>query len=174
MSLVSIARRTEQILARYEAFLTIISEAQFQQNPAPGVWCYAEVYSHINTVNQACFMAIDNCIKGTATQSGKRIHPAAWLILLLGKFPPVKIKAPARIAAMVQKPSKEEAQQGINQTKAHLKALLSNIGEASLSQKAPHPRLGLLNAPQWLRFIEIHTHHHEKQLHRITKQLSLG
>jgi len=47
----------------------------------------------------------------------------------------------------------------------------AQVSQASKSQKAKHPRLGLLHARQWLRFIEIHTKHHEKQLYRIQKQL---
>lgn len=174
MNLASFGRRTEQILNRYEAFLSKLSEENFQQNPAPGVWSYSEVYSHIATSNQACFMAMENCIKGTANESSKRIHPIAWLILFTGRFPPVKIKAPSRIAAMVQRLTKDEARLEIQQLKERLSNILPKIYGASLTQKVPHPRLGLLNARQWLRFIEIHTLHHEKQLYRIEKGLRLS
>ena len=72
---------------------------------------------------------------------------------------------------MVQKPNKKEALDAIQKSKEKIKAILPKIAGAAPSQKAPHPKLGLLNARQWLRFIEIHTRHHEKQLYRIKADL---
>ena len=61
--------------------------------------------------------------------------------------------------------------QEIEKFKENLSKLLPEITTASSSQKAKHPRMGLFNAKQWLRFIEIHTRHHEKQLYRIEAAL---
>jgi hypothetical protein len=46
------------------------------------------------------------------------------------------------------------------------------IAHANSKIKTKHPRLGYLNAKQWLRFIEIHLHHHLKQLNRIENSLA--
>lgn len=171
MSLKSIHTSIEQSVANYAALLSQIPANDFQINPASGGWCYAEVYSHIFTSNLVSLMALENCINGTAVENTKRTHPAVWLILFLGKFPPGKIKAPERIAAMVQKINPAEAEKLISQFNAKLKELTPLVATASLTQKAKHPRLGLLNARQWFRFIEIHTRHHEKQLTRIQAAL---
>jgi len=171
MSINQTASRIVQATARYEAFLATLSEADFQRNPADGVWSYAEVYSHIFEANLISLLALEKCVKGTAEEDKSSLHPAVWLILFLGKFPPGKIKAPARIAAMVKKITPAEAQELMHGFSLRLQELVPQVSQASPSQKAKHPRLGLLHARQWLRFVEIHTKHHEKQLYRIQKQL---
>jgi uncharacterized damage-inducible protein DinB len=171
MSINQTASQIVQATARYEAFLATLSAADFQRNPADGVWSYAEVYSHIFVANLSSLLVLKKCIEGTAEENNKPTHFAVWLILFLGKFPPGKIKAPARIAAMVKKINPAEAQQLMRNFSQQLQELVPQISEASSSQKSKHPRLGLLNARQWLRFVEIHTKHHEKQLYRIQKQL---
>jgi hypothetical protein len=72
---------------------------------------------------------------------------------------------------MVKKINPAEAKQLMSNFSRRLQELVPQVSQASKSQKAKHPRLGLLHARQWLRFIEIHTKHHEKQLYRIQKQL---
>ena len=171
MSINQTASRIVQATARYEAFLATLSDADFQRNPADGMWSYAEVYSHIFEANLISLLALEKCVKGTAEEDKSTLQPAVWLILFLGKFPPGKIKAPARIAAMVKKINLVEAQQLMHNFSQRLQELVPQVSQASKSQKAKHPRLGLLHARQWLRFIEIHTKHHEKQLYRIQKQL---
>ena len=171
MSINRIAKRTEKILLVYEKFLDKIAEKDFQTNPKPGVWSYAEVYSHIFSANQACLMAIDNCMNGKAEETSEKASISGRLILFVGLFPPVKIKAPARIAAMVQKISKEEAARQVQQFRVNFQKKLPYIAGASATQKARHPRLGFFDAKQWLRFIEIHTLHHKKQLYRIQSAL---
>jgi hypothetical protein len=171
MSINQTASRIQKSTARYEAFLTTVADADFQRNPAYGVWSYAEVYSHIFEANLISLLALEKCVKGTAEEDKSSLHPVVWLILFFGKFPPGKIKAPARIADMVKKITPAEAQELMHRFRHRLQELVPQVSQASPTQKAKHPRLGLLHARQWLRFIEIHTKHHEKQLYRIQKQL---
>lgn len=171
MSLTVIARRTEVLFSAYEGYLEKITDMDFQQQPAPGAWSYAEVFSHVYTANQACFMAIENCIKDKAEVTTQKASLPGRIILWTGIFPPVKIKAPKRIAAMVQKITKEDAARHLQQLRDMLQRLLPDIPKAAPNQKAVHPRMGYFDAKQWLRFIEIHTRHHLKQLQRIEKSL---
>ena len=171
MSITATARRTEALFVRYQTFLDQIGENDFQRNPAAGIWSYAEVYSHIFTANQACFMAIGNCINGKAEATNEKARRSGRIILFLGIFPPVKIKAPKRIAEMVQKIDREEAKKQLQQLQDMLRKVLPGIADADSGQKAKHPFLGYFDARQWLRFIEIHTRHHLKQLVRIEKAL---
>jgi len=165
------ASQIVQVTVKYEAFLATLSDIDFQQNPAVGVWSYAEVYSHIFEANLLSLLALEKCIKGAAEEDNKRTHFAVLLILFLGKFPPGKIKAPAHIAALVKKVSRAEAQQLLTDFRKRFQDLLPMVSQASATQKAKHPKLGMLNARQWLRFIGIHTQHHQKQLIRIQKAL---
>ena len=170
--------RTEQIthsllktIEVYEAILARVSEHTFIQSPSDGSWSYSETYSHIFQSGLLSLLAIENCIQQNAEFSRKSIQWIPMLILFFGRFPPGKIKAPKRIASMVKKISKEEANTLILKFKLRLQEISHVVNSADSHQKIKHPRLGLLNAKQWLRFIEIHTIHHVKQLKRIEKQL---
>jgi hypothetical protein len=46
------------------------------------------------------------------------------------------------------------------------------MDRAQANVKTPHPKLGYLNANQWLRFIEIHLKHHYQQLKRVEKSFA--
>ena len=151
----------------YSNFLETLTEEEFQRSPAADVWSYAEVYSHIFQANLGSLVAAEKCINRTAEETSSRINWLAALILLLGRFPPGKIKAPERIAAMVKKISKEEARNLIVKFRSRLIQVAPNVSKAAANRKIRHPRLGLLNAVQWFRFIQIHTKHHLKQLQRI-------
>lgn len=159
-------------VAVYEDLLAEISEDVFQKNPPDASWSYTETYSHIFSSGLLSLTAIQSCIDGEGVHSTKRIFWVAGLILFFGSFPPVKIKAPKRIAALVKKISKKEAEELLMKFKARLSEIYGQIHLADPNQKIEHPRLGLLNGQQWLRFIEVHTIHHTKQLKRIHKYLS--
>ena len=68
MSINQTASRIVQATARYEAFLATLSDADFQRNPADGMWSYAEVYSHIFEANLISLLALEKCVKGTAEE----------------------------------------------------------------------------------------------------------
>ena len=158
----------------YETLLKDVSEETFTQNPPDGSWSYSETFSHILQANLGSLIAIEKCSIGTAIFSDKRINWGVWAILFLGSLPPGKYKAPESLASMAKKISKEEAANLIVKFKNRLSGLKSKIEKADKYQKIKHPRLGLLNAKQWLRFVEIHTRHHTKQLKRIEGRLKLS
>jgi hypothetical protein len=160
-----------KIIAVYENLLKKVSEEEFIQSPQDGGWSYSETYSHIFQSNLLSLHATEKCIVGTGVLSRKGIHWMAWLILFFGRFPPGKIKAPERLASMVTKISREDALNLIAKFKIRLGEIKSKIHKASPYQKSKHPRLGLLNAKEWFRFIEVHTSHHTRQLKRIGRKL---
>ena len=156
----------------YEEFLKSVTDEEFNLTPAPDVWSYSEVYSHIFQANLASLIAIEKCICGTAIKSAKPTHWIARLILFFGRFPPIKLKVPESLKSLTEKISREEARNLIIKFKKRLEELTPKVSKAYVYQKVKHPRLGLLNALQWFRFIEIHTIHHQKQLFRIQKLLN--
>ena len=156
----------------YETLLATVSEEEFVRSPADGVWSYSETFSHIFQSNLISLQATDKCIRGTGVFTSRRIHWLAGLILFVGRFPPGKLKAPVKIAAMVGKISREDARNLIIKFKMRLDEIKPQIKKANPYQKAKHPRLGLLNAKQWFRFIEIHSIHHTRQLKRINAHLT--
>ena len=169
MSIQSQHRSLLAYMENYSAMLETLSEEEFQQTPPGEGWSYSEVYSHVLQSNLGSLIAAEKCINGTAERSSGGIHWLAGLILFAGIFPPGRIKAPARIAAMVKKTSREEARNLIVRFHSRLRQVAPAIPKASPDRKVMHPRLGLLSAAQWFRFMQIHTRHHEKQLRRISR-----
>mgnify|MGYP003945323089 CR=1 FL=1 len=156
------------LIEAYRTKLSTIDDAQFQMTPPIGGWSYSEVYSHIFDASYLSVQAMENCLDG----KGKR-HSTAFpvkVILFLGFLPPwKKIKVPKIMESRVKKITKMEAEEMIRRFSQKLEPNYKRMAMARKDIKVPHPRLGYMNARQWLRFIEIHLKHHIKQLKRIEK-----
>lgn len=155
---------TEKIFTavkRYEDFLQHITEEEFQKTPASGGWSCAEVYSHIFQANLGSLIAIERCLHGTKPATGSPTL-IGRMILFFGSFPPIKLKAPEKMVH--SKITLEEAGSYIARFRSKLAEVAPQVRKADLKRTAQHPRMGMLNAKQWLRFIEIHSRHHLKQL----------
>lgn len=171
MSVNSHFRSLIKAVGQYEALLQEVPEEVFAKCPAEGQWSYSETFSHIFQSNLASLIAVEKCFLKTGILDKNRTPWQVWAILFLGRLPPGKFKAPERIASMVKVLSKEEAANLIVKFRKRLDELKDKVDQADKYQKIKHPRLGLLNANQWWRFIEIHTVHHIRQLERIKNQL---
>jgi hypothetical protein len=169
MSIAKDKKAVEEALAEYRRRLDVIPEEQFNATPPGGGWSYGEVYSHILQANLGSLIAIERCANGTGKIDDKHLGLLAQLVFLMGSFP-FKFKAPEKIAAQVNNIGKEEARNLLVKLKAKIEQMVPVINKSSTFSKIKHPRLGLLNAKQWLRFIDIHTRHHLKQLNRIEKK----
>lgn len=157
-----------KIVEVYKRKLSSYSDADFQKIPPILGWSYSEVYAHIFDVSLLSLMALDDAAKGKGEH--KPTHFAVKLILFFGSFPPAKkYKVPKSLASRVKKISKPEATNFINEFELNLASSYPSIAGADQNSKIKHPKLGYLNAEQWLRFIEIHLNHHLQQLNRIEK-----
>lgn len=166
MTAAKIRASIHHIVSAYKAKLSSYTDDIFQLTPPISGWSYSEVYAHIFDSSLLSTMALENCIKG----EGQNIptHFAVKVILFFGSFPPAaKYKVPKRLADRVTKIPRTEALDFILQFEKALEHAYPNINKADKHCKTKHPRLGYLNAKQWLRFIEIHLKHHLKQLVRI-------
>ena len=156
------------IIDAYKAKLSSYPEEIFEFTPPINGWSYSEVYSHIFDSSLLSLIALENSAKGKG--ENKPTHFVVKLILLLGSLPPAKkYKVPKRLVERVKKISKTEAMDFILEFEKALNDNYPLVANASENCKTKHPRLGYLNAKQWLRFIEIHLKHHLKQLVRIEK-----
>ncbi|RKR81499.1 DinB family protein [Mucilaginibacter gracilis] len=173
MSIASLKKTLENTLMEYRRRLDVIPDSEFNATPPGGGWSYGEVYSHILQANLASLVAIERCANGTGKIDDKRLGLPAQFIFLVGSFP-IKFKAPEKIAAQVNNIGKEEARNLLVKLKTRIEQLAPVINKSSTFSKIKHPSLGLLNAKQWLRFIDIHTRHHLKQLNRIEKKFKGG
>lgn len=152
-----------KIVGKYSAQLAIMQEKDFQVSPPMGGWSYSEVYSHIFDSSLLSLMAVAKCSNGQGENKPSTL--AAQLVLLLGWLP--KVKVPSKLADRVKKIDQQAAQQLITAFELALSEIYPHIAQAKPNAKVKHPRLGYLNATQWLKFIAIHFNHHLKQLQRI-------
>ncbi|MBC6110602.1 DinB family protein [Pedobacter fastidiosus] len=157
-----------QIVDAYKAKLSSYSDNIFQDIPPINGWSYSEVYSHIFDSSLLSLMALENSARDKG--ENQPTHFAVKLILFFGSLPPAKkYKVPKRLAERVKKISKTEAMDFILEFEEALDQVYPLVPGAKTNSKTKHPRLGYLNAKQWLRFTEIHLKHHLKQLVRIEK-----
>lgn len=171
MSVPAIQRSILKSVDNYISRLDSLTEEEFQEDPPGGGWSYSEVFSHVFQVNLGALIAAERCFNGTHIKSAKNIHPLAWAVLFFGRFPPGRIRAPEQVASMVSKITREQARNLVVKFKKRLNEVAPTIGKSPGHHKIKHPVLGLLNARQWFRFIEVHSRHHEKQLERISRML---
>lgn len=170
MSIIADKKMLEDTLKEYRRRLDTIPDQLFNAAPPGGGWSYGEVYSHILQADLGSFIAIEKCTNGTGKMDNKRLGWLAWLIFLTGRFPPFKIKTSAKMEAAVTNLAKEDARNMIIKLKNRMDQLIPAINKSSSFSKIKHPRLGMLNAKQWFKFIGIHTKHHLKQLEALDKK----
>jgi hypothetical protein len=167
MKAASLYQSINKIIAAYKAKLAPM-EDKFTVTPSIGGWSYSEVYSHIFDASLLSLIALQNAAKGEGEK--RATHFAVKLILFFGALPPgKKYVVPNRLKDRVKKINLMAAHQFITDFELQLAKIFPLLKEADLSTKVKHPRMGYLNAKQWLRFIEIHLKHHLKQINRIEK-----
>lgn len=160
-----------KIVGSYSAKLAMMNENEFQVTPPNGGWSLSEVYSHIFDSSLLSLMAIEKCINGEGKFKNTKF--LAKVLLFFGCFPPsIRYKAPSKIAERVKKINIIAAQHLITDFELQLAKVFPKVVNANPKVKIKHPRLGYLNAEQWLKFIEVHLGHHLKQLNRITKNFN--
>lgn len=157
-----------KIVNAYKAKLISLNEEEFMLTPPIGGWSYSEVYAHIFDSSILSLLAMQKCMNGEGEIA--KTHFGAKAILFFGMLPPGKrYKVPKRLVDRAKKINIAAAQQFIVDFELQLAKISEQIDKVSSSNKIAHPRLGFLNAKQWLRFIEVHLNHHLKQLRRIEK-----
>lgn len=165
-------KKLNKLLDFYENYLQTVNEDTFLISPKQGGWSFAEIYSHILYVNHVSAIAIENCLNKTAHIKTEKPGWRVRLIFFLGMLPPVKIKAPTGVAEKSKKISKEEASNQLITFRKKMELLYPQFKRFDANYKIKHPRLGYLDAKDWLRFAVVHTKHHVKQISRLEKSFS--
>jgi hypothetical protein len=163
----------EATLDEYRAQLDLIPDDKFTQTPPGGGWSYAEVYSHILQATLGSSIAMERCCNNTCVPTTQKLTFLGMLMMTINRFPPVRVKVPEKVNAKMPalKISKEEARNLLIKCRKRIDEIIPKIEDALPTSRHKHPRLGMLNAGQWLKFIRIHLIHHLKQMDRIGKKL---
>ena len=165
-------RAIETALDEYRSRLDTVPDEKFDATPPGGGWSYAEVYSHIMQATIGASIALEKCTTANCVPTNKGRSLVGLFVLTLGRFPG-RVKAPAIVMERnpVKKLSKEEARNLIIKCRKRIEDVAKLIFDANPQKRFKHPRLGMLNARQWFKFILIHLNHHIKQLNRVEKKL---
>ena len=173
MNIAKERKKIDTVLDDYRARLDTIPDEQFTETPGNGGWSCAEVYSHIMQSTLASFIGLERCAYKNSEPTSKGLNIWGKYVMISGSFPPVKVKVPPKVEARfpATKITKEEAKNFIIKCRKRVEDMLPVIKDASPDSRFKHPRLGMLNAAQWFKFIRIHLAHHLKQLKRIENKL---
>lgn len=165
-------KRIDEALGQYRQLLDEIPDSQFDLTPQSGGWSYAEVYAHILQSDFGSLIAAEKCARKTANLTTRGTNLFGKLVLLTGIFP--RTKASVELASNTKKITKEEARNLLIRVRSRLDCVMELLHNAPKDYRIKHPRMGMLNAEQWLRFTRIHTEHHLKQLERVKDSLVDG
>lgn len=156
-------------LDEYRTLLDTIPDDLFTVTPPMGGWSYAEVYSHIIQATLYSTINLEKCTIGNCRVTTKGPSLMGKFVLLFNSFPPFKLKIPKALTDKTTpaKISKEEARNLLIRCHKRVDGLLAPLRAASKNSRMQHPRMGMLNATQWFKFIRIHLTHHLKQIQRI-------
>ena len=165
----------EVALNEYRNRLDSIPDEQFDLTPPDRGWSYAEVYSHILQATIGASIALEKCTMSSCVPTNKGRSLIGLFVLTLGRFPG-RVKAPAVVMERnpVKKLSKEEARNLIVKCRKRIDDVSKIIFDSRPDKRVKHPRMGMLNARQWFKFILIHLKHHISQLNRIEKKFLAG
>lgn len=164
-------RAIEAALAIYREQLDVIPDEVFAETPADGSWSFSEVYSHILQATLGSSIALERCTHGSCPPTKDGLTWEGRILLLFGRFPRAKTQAPDTL--IVNKISKEDARNLIIKCRKRVETTAPLIEASAAASRYKHPRMGMLNARQWFRFIRIHLEHHLKQLNRIQNKFNV-
>ena len=173
MSIGAERKEIDAVLDTYRKRLDTIPDELFTKTPPGDGWSYAEVYSHIMAADLSSTIALEKCTLSSCKPTNKGRSVIGMFVLSFGRFPPVPVKVPKEVAAKtpVNKITKEEARNLLIKCRKRIDDVFPSIHDSPKNTRYKHPRMGMLNARQWFKFILIHSKHHLKQLDRIEKKI---
>ncbi len=153
-----------QLGQRYDRLaeaLTLPDGLLQQTAPAVSAWSVANQLHHIASATGLMLVGISRIARQAppATETG-RINTMGRAVLLRGRFPRGKGKAPARTVPPDQV-TREELTRAISRSRKAFDGLGGSLDQAAASDwKVEHPYFGMLNVPQWLKLAIVHADHH--------------
>ncbi len=159
---IDVRHEFDQLRAFYEATGPLLDQPDavlFDVNEAVSGWSAAHHLYHIWFANGKSLAAALYAAEGRGTPEGAP-NEAGRIMLERGAIPRNRLNAPA----MVQPPDdldRAALQEALDRSREKLDAIEARLDALPASEgRLPHPRMGSLNAEEWLRFVRIHSEHH--------------
>ena len=129
-------------------------------------WTIAKHLEHIGLVNRGIIaVRLEDGLKPETPQLG---GPSLFgrLVLLTQWIPRGRGQAPDTTVPHGATPA--AARESLAVARSALDALQPRLDAVATARgRTPHPRLGMFSPSEWLRFVWIHNHHHEKIIREI-------
>ncbi len=164
MSVFDSRRNHAALAALYDAGDAIAAwpdERLFAVVPEVSAWSPAHHLHHVALANARIFSDLAKAAETkTKDAPGGRINAVGLAILTVGRIPRGRGKAPREVCppADLTRADIEAARARSRSAFEALEPYLDAL--PALKARMRHPFFGMLNAPQWLRFVYVHTRHH--------------
>ncbi len=159
-------RQRRDLLARVDG----MDDDVLNRSPGEGQWSVIQVFCHLATAEEISLSTIRKRIEEPekAARAGivNRLKSAVLTVALRSGLP---FKAPRRTAeAIPEQRSLADTRVHWDEVRAGWQELVATI-PADVADKEifKHPRVGLLNLPQALKFMSEHVRHHAAQVERV-------
>lgn len=157
-------RSRAALLASLDLAIEQASDPAVRDASAPAIseWSVKDHLEHLAIANDGMVEWIHRACEGAeGLESGGGPNLLGRIILFAGVIPRGRGKAPER--TVPKGVSAEDLVAQIRRTRGRVEALETRVPQmqASIATRK-HFAFGDLNAPQWLRFAEIHNRHHQK------------
>lgn len=153
--------RLRTFYAETEALLDAPDDVLFEANEAVSDWSPARHLYHIWLANGRSLKAAVLMAQGQLPlEDGGSPNATGRKVLAEERFVRGQSEAPDNVRPPVSV-AREELAETFQRSRAKLDALAPHLDAlAGVTQRLEHPRLGLLDGPEWLRFVRIHSEHH--------------
>ncbi len=146
-------------------------------------WSVGEHLEHMQRVGRSVSGVLDKLLAGPPPAAVPGVRPIGRLLLAVGYIPRGRARAIASVEP--RQAPREQLQADLAALGARLAALAAPgapgapgdgrlAALASAAGRFPHPVFGGLDARQWLRFLEVHQHHHLKIIRDIERRRRRG
>lgn len=165
-------KEVRRLRASYDVARSRISDVEGLHAAVPEVsgWSPAEHLHHAALVNTAIFERMQQWLSGELEGEEGSPNIAGRLVLWLGRLPRGRGRSPAAFQPEGAS-GLETLEVALRQSAEMMDTVIPDLDTLrECTGGLPHPALGVLTAPQWLRFARIHSEHHLAIIRDIDEQ----
>jgi uncharacterized damage-inducible protein DinB len=147
-----------------------VSSATYYHKPSQTKWSVAEILTHLLTSEKMSLRYLQKKSLGVAAEKNTGFtENARFVLLMISQYLPLRYRAPKKLLENTPLPLPYgELVRQWDLTREELRVFLEQLDEAHLQKRIfRHPRVGMLNIGQTLRFMRAHVHHHQPQIEDI-------
>ncbi len=151
--------------------ITMLNDAQFNNNPGKNKWSIAQVCHHLVLLDKVVIKVISSGLKkiDSTLKERREIHS-----ILQDRA--IKFAAPEMIEPSLERFEVQQMVNLLNESRKELMRFLSTIEDESILTKKSvmHPALGELLLDQWIELIYLHEQRHIEQIKEIKLLCEIG